>query len=44
MEAFMYRAHPQTATLLDILKSGVIGGDPRAVGQFRLPPGHQMGG
>ncbi len=25
MEAFMYRAHPQTAILLDILKSGVIG-------------------
>ena len=25
MEAFMYRAHPQTAMLLDILKSGVIG-------------------
>jgi predicted dehydrogenase len=25
MEAFMYRAHPQTAALLDILKSGVIG-------------------
>ena len=25
MEAFMYRAHPQTAMLLDILKSGEIG-------------------
>lgn len=25
MEAFMYRCHPQTATLLDLIKGGVIG-------------------